>query len=200
MKGHLEEDPLWHVRRACPITAPLLMSQHCAFEPEFRAIVASLPVRPGDRVLDLACGDGAYSRWLAERGTSVLAVDVSRDFSSSPGTIIRPRLRPIASVSCGEIFAGFLLMMIVSISYGAQSLYSLPDPLDALQKMRQKTKPGGFVAVIENDEFHHVLLPWPIEIELALCRAQLAANIKRSRSRASSMWAAGSASCSITPA
>lgn len=32
-------------------------------------------IRPGGRVLDLACGPGRHARWLAESGFDVLAVD-----------------------------------------------------------------------------------------------------------------------------
>jgi SAM-dependent methyltransferase len=62
----------------------------------------------------------------------------------------------------------------------AQSLYSLPDPVEALRCMERAARPGGLVAVLENDEFHHVLLPWPVEVELALRRAELAALIEHS--------------------
>jgi cyclopropane fatty-acyl-phospholipid synthase-like methyltransferase len=33
--------------------------------------------KPGDRVLDVACGEGRNSVWLAERGCNVVGVDVS---------------------------------------------------------------------------------------------------------------------------
>ena len=33
------------------------------------------PVRPGGRVLDLACGGGRHARWFAQRGHTVLGVD-----------------------------------------------------------------------------------------------------------------------------
>ncbi len=59
------------------------MAYHRAFAQELRGAVAGLPLRPGDRVLDLACGDGVYSRWLAERiGESgrVLSVNISPAF------------------------------------------------------------------------------------------------------------------------
>ena len=70
---------------------------------------------------------------------------------------------------------------LFDFAWCAQSLYSLPDPLEALREMRRKAKPGGFVAVIENDEFHDALLPWPIEIERSLCLAELVSHIERSR-------------------
>jgi ubiquinone/menaquinone biosynthesis C-methylase UbiE len=165
-----------------PAYAPLLMNQHQAFKSEFRAIVASLPIRPGDRVLDLACGDGAYTRWLAEAGTDVLAIDLSRAFLERAQREVMPefssdRVRFVQ----GDLRRLPLNHDCFDLVWCAQSLYSLPDPLEALKAMRQKTRPGGFVCVIENDEFHHVLLPWPIEIELALSHAQLVANIERSR-------------------
>jgi ubiquinone/menaquinone biosynthesis C-methylase UbiE len=158
------------------------MSQHRAFASEFRAIVSALPVRPGDCVLDLACGDGAYARWLAEAGTDVLAIDLSRAFLEVAQREVGPQFTPdrvrfvlgdFRRLPLGDDRFDFV--------WCAQSLYSLPDPLEALREMRRMTKPGGFVAVIENDEFHHVLLPWPIEIELALRRAELVAHIERSR-------------------
>ena len=65
---------------ALPDYEPLLAAYHRAFAVELRAMVACLPIREGDRVVELACGDGAYSPWLAHRvGPSgvVVAVDVS---------------------------------------------------------------------------------------------------------------------------
>jgi ubiquinone/menaquinone biosynthesis C-methylase UbiE len=41
------------------------------------AVLACVTVRPGDQVVDLGCGTGQLSIPLAERGASVLAVDVS---------------------------------------------------------------------------------------------------------------------------
>ncbi|WP_137288668.1 class I SAM-dependent methyltransferase [Natronorubrum halophilum] len=37
-----------------------------------------LPEVAGKRVLDAGCGDGTYSRWLADRGADVVGIDVSR--------------------------------------------------------------------------------------------------------------------------
>jgi cyclopropane fatty-acyl-phospholipid synthase-like methyltransferase len=40
-------------------------------------IVHVLELKPGDRVLDLACGSGDHARRLAPRGLDVLGVDIS---------------------------------------------------------------------------------------------------------------------------
>ena len=38
-----------------------------------------LTVKPGDRVLDIGCGNGNYARWLAELGARVTAIDASEE-------------------------------------------------------------------------------------------------------------------------
>jgi hypothetical protein len=34
--------------------------------------------------------------------------------------------------------------------------------------MLRVTKPGGVIAVLESDTLHHVILPWPVEVELSV--------------------------------
>jgi hypothetical protein len=41
--------------------------------------------------------------------------------------------------------------------------------------MRRVVRPGGLVVVLENDSMHQLLLPWPVELELAVRRAELTA-------------------------
>ena len=44
------------------------------------ALERLLELQPGDRVLDVACGNGVNARWMASLGTEVLGVDFSRVF------------------------------------------------------------------------------------------------------------------------
>src|SRR5262249_37854451 len=57
----------------------------------------------------------------------------------------------------------------------AQSLFTLPDPVRALEQMGASARPGGFVAVLENDTLHQLLLPWPYDLELAVRTAEFEA-------------------------
>lgn len=51
---------------------------HAAFVPALGApVVELLAVQPGERVLDLGCGDGALTEQLVERGADVVGVDAS---------------------------------------------------------------------------------------------------------------------------
>ncbi|MGP0069021.1 MAG: class I SAM-dependent methyltransferase [Isosphaeraceae bacterium] len=159
-----------------PAYAPTLSAYHRAFADELRVTVASLPIREGDRVLDLACGDGVYAQWLAERvgeSGTVMAVDLSPAFLE----LAQQGMNDEALADrIGFTRADLQHLPIPDDAFDlvwcAQSLYSLPDPVEALRRMERAARLEGIVAVLENDEFHHVLLLWPVEVELALRRAE----------------------------
>jgi ubiquinone/menaquinone biosynthesis C-methylase UbiE len=157
-----------------PDYEPMLAAYHRAFASELRAIVGSLPIAAGASALDMACGDGAYSLWLAERvgpAGRVVAVDSNpryleiarrewaRGAASEPGSV-EFLCAPIESLPFDE--------GTFDVCFCAQSLYSLPDPVEAIRALLRVTKPGGTIAVLENDTLHHVILPWPIEVELSV--------------------------------
>lgn len=167
-----------------PAYAGMMAAYHEAFAPELREAVARAGVRAGDLVVDAACGDGSYSRWLAERvGSSgrVVAVDASPDYLD----LARHRVEA-ASLSDRVDFVQLDLDQnpiaegAADLVWCAQSLYSLPEPVTALRRLKRLAKAGGRVAVFESDELHHVILPWPVDIELALRRAELSAFEARS--------------------
>src|SRR5262245_2802452 len=59
-----------------PRYAPMLDAYHRSRPVGLRATIAPLPLGPQSRVRDVACGDGCYSHWLAERAGQVLGVDL----------------------------------------------------------------------------------------------------------------------------
>jgi len=160
-----------------PDYAPMLAAYHRAHAAELHTMVGDLPVRAGDRVLDTPCGDGTYTLLLAERvGSqgSVTGVDLSESYlglahahTAQSTAVERICLR------IGDITALPFDDNSFDLIWCAQSMYSLPDPLDALRELRRVVRPGGTVAVFENDTLHQILLPWPAELELAVRQAQL---------------------------
>ncbi len=151
---------------------PMLAAYHRAFASELRAMLATLPLAPGARGLDMACGDGAYSLWLAGLGAEVVAVDLRPDYLKlARGTTAERHIMWAAGAIAGLPFPDETF----DLAWCAQSLYSLPDPLAALRELARVTRPGGIVAVLEDDTLHRVLLPWPVEVELAIRRAEFQA-------------------------
>lgn len=156
-----------------PDYAPMLSDFHRAYAVELKAMIASLPIRAGDRVLEMACGDGVYANWLADRvgpRGSVTALDVSPAFLGvARANPVNGPVRFVAAAAERMPFADDTFDLV----WCAQSLYSLPDPVEAVRLMRRVATRGGTVAVLENDSLHHILLPWPVEVELAVRKAEL---------------------------
>jgi ubiquinone/menaquinone biosynthesis C-methylase UbiE len=162
-----------------------LSSFHVAFESELTAIVSGLPLEPEARVLDLACGDGFYTRRLADRlgpSGSVTGADVNESYLAEAR---REAARRRSRAAVDFVVASFDALPFADGSFDfvwcAQSLYSLPDPVVVLRHVARVVRPGGLVAILENDSLHQVFLPWPVHLELPLRSAELAALSERSR-------------------
>jgi ubiquinone/menaquinone biosynthesis C-methylase UbiE len=162
-----------------PHYARMLAAYHQAYCVELREMLAALPIAAGDRVLDIACGDGAYSSWLAEKvgaQGSVTAVDISSAWLQvAQETIERPASRDRVTLCEASIDELPFADDMFDVVWCAQSLYSLPDTRRALEEMVRVVRPGGIVALLENDTLHHILLPWPVEMELEIRTAEMRA-------------------------
>jgi SAM-dependent methyltransferase len=162
---------------ALPAYEYQLSAFHRAFEVELGAMLAGLPIAPAMRVLDLACGDGFYTRRIAELlgpGGSIVGVDVDPAFLEVARTEVSTFRGP-ATTELVE--ASFDRLPFPDESFDfvwcAQSLQSLPDPVLVLQHVARVLVPGGIVAILENDTMHQVFLPWPVGLELPLRTAEL---------------------------
>lgn len=161
---------------------PLQSSFHLSFRDELYQTIDALKLPSRSHVLDAPCGDGFYSRQLAERigpaGRLTLA-------DANPAYLKRARqalLDPPAGVEIAVRRADVYTLPFPDDTFDliwcAQSLISL-DPVRVLREMNRVTKPAGRVAVLEADEFHHVLLPWPVELEMAIQTAVLQASRRK---------------------
>ena len=147
-----------------------LAAYHRAFAAELSAGVAGLPLPAGGRVLDLPCGDGFFSACLAGRGAAVVAADLSPAFLRLAERTCRDFPSRVEFVQANAYRLPFRRGEF-DLVWCAQSLISLTDPVKVLVEMRRVV--GGFVAVLETDELHHLLFNWPAELEAAIQQATL---------------------------
>jgi ubiquinone/menaquinone biosynthesis C-methylase UbiE len=163
--------------RSLPEYDNQLSGFHRAFARELQAIVNELPLSSEMRVLDLACGDGFYTRRIAERlgsGGFITGVDINLAYLSEAS---EEASRQSGRAKIDFVAASFDRLPFPDDTFDlvwcAQSLYTLPDPIVAIGHMARVLRPGGLVAVLENDTLHQVFLPWPVRLELPLRAAEL---------------------------
>lgn len=168
-----------------PDYAPMLTAYHRAYAPELQAIIDDLPLRPGDRVLDIACGDGTYMPWIARHigdPGMVVGADISLDYLQFAQR--HAGVNAFQDRSCWSLADVDRLPFkdnCFDVVWCAQSLYDFPDALRALREMRRVVRRGGLVVVFENDRLHHLLLPWSAKFELALRQAEMQALTRKTR-------------------
>jgi SAM-dependent methyltransferase len=119
------------------------------------ALVASLGVKPGMKVLDLGCGDGTTAVPEAQAGADVLGVDIASNLVAAGNR--RAKELGLANLRFEEGDATGLTNLadrrfdlVVSI-FGAMFA---PKPFDVAKEMVRVTKPGGRIVMgnwIPND-------------------------------------------------
>jgi ubiquinone/menaquinone biosynthesis C-methylase UbiE len=178
INGNAAAVDLEQIDKALPEYAVDMMHFHGAFATELKSIIDSLPLTPEMHVIDVGCGDGFYMELFAshldERG-AVTGLDMSRPYLEVANRRLAAHrwLCEMCFVN-GALQSAQLPDRLGDLVWCAQSLFSLPDPSRALRQMADAVHPGGFVAVLENDTLHQLLLPWPPELELALRTAEYA--------------------------
>lgn len=117
-----------------------------------RVTVRSLALRPGSRVLDLACGTGDLCRELAGAGLAPVGVDLSFGMLAAARTaaplVQGDALRlPVRNGSSDGVTCGFAL----------RNLVSLPPFLAELARV---VRPGGRIALLEVATPPNPVLRW----------------------------------------
>jgi SAM-dependent methyltransferase len=135
-------------------TAPTSILEDRAANPGYQAVVASVMDRvklaPGERLLEVGCGCGAVSRWLAERthrANPIMGVDINR-FLLSEAEILRDEagLGPVITFMEGDAHG----LPLADASFDAVVSITMLEEVDAdraLAEMVRVTRPGGQVGI-----------------------------------------------------
>ncbi|WP_454848706.1 class I SAM-dependent methyltransferase [Rhizobium binxianense] len=133
--------------------ARLVREYTIAGTPWFPWVTARLPLRAGDRVLDVGCGPGWF--WAATADMLPERLDLTLA-DLSPGMVAeaaeRCKTLPFASVQGRQADAAALPFEDGAFDavVAMHMLYHLPDPAAGITEMFRVLKPGGFLAVTTN--------------------------------------------------
>jgi SAM-dependent methyltransferase len=115
-------------------------------DPLHRRYLEQLGLQPGVRTLEVGCGNGSMSAWLAGQvapGGRAVAVDL--DLSLADASAPGPEFRE-ADILAGPVAPGdFDLVTARAV------LHHLPDAEAAVRNLVASTRPGGTVLLIEPD-------------------------------------------------
>jgi len=135
------------------------------FGPWVEDVVALALLRPGEHVLDVACGTGTSARLAAQRVTGAGAV-VGLDIDPGMIEVARSRTQSTGGASVSWHCKSALDMPFDSGAFDVvlclQGLQFFPDRIAGLKEMRRVLKPAGRLAAsvwrnIEHCKGHHAL-------------------------------------------
>src|SRR5262249_44713565 len=119
------------------------------------AVVASLGITPGLKVLDLGCGDGTTALPAAKRGADVLGVDIARNLVDAGNKRAQTECLTNCRFQLGDAtnlsdISDRSFDLVVSV-FGAMFA---PKPFDVAREMVRVSRPGGRIVMgnwIPND-------------------------------------------------
>ena len=127
-------------------------------DPMHRRHIDALGIGPGARALEVGCGNGSISAWVAERvapGGEVLAVDLELSLvdARAPGLELRR----------GDILAGPPQLRAFDLVTARAVLHHVGDVDTAIANLLASVRPGGAILLIEPD-FLPVSISEPSEV------------------------------------
>lgn len=132
-------------------------------------VEAEALVRPGGRVLEIGCGLGTESMWLALRGAHVVAIDVREDRLSAA----RERAVVLQRELGRDLFCHFAARSVLELPEHAtfdliwmeQTFHHLEPRVDVVRKLASLLAPGGRVVISEANAWN-----LPLQAQLLLRR------------------------------
>jgi ubiquinone/menaquinone biosynthesis C-methylase UbiE len=177
-----------------PAYACELKAMHRAHHAELLRLVGLVPIQPPRRILDIACGEGYYTRLLSDRNSGGETIGI--DTSDACIEAARRQTAAQADLQFQRADAYHLPFAAdeFDVVWCGHSLHSLRYTEQLLHEMRRVLRPDGRIAIVEVDSLHHMILPLPVDLELGIHRAAHAlANSQRGNRRRKyfSRWSSG---------
>lgn len=121
-----------------------LSAMESLWDPGSRALLDELGIGDGWRCLEVGAGGGSMMKWMAERGASVLAVDIDTRFVDELATTG-------IEIRCVDIRTDELPRAEFDLVHARLLLEHLSDRRQILERLAATLRPGGWMVIEDYD-------------------------------------------------
>jgi ubiquinone/menaquinone biosynthesis C-methylase UbiE len=145
-------------------------------EPAARAVIAGLGLPPGSRGLDVGCGVGLYTLWLAEAvgaDGGVLGIEPQGERVEAARALAGASLRPPRlEFREGDGTALDAPAGAFDWLWCGNVLHHIPDTQAALKEFARVVRPGGRIVIMESQTLSAMFLPGHPSLERRIQEAE----------------------------
>ena len=133
-------------------------------KPELRALIASVGLSPGMRILDAGCGTGEALLWLLDEvkpSGSVVGIDLAA------AHVDAARLHASANIEVlqGDLLTARLAPGSIDFIWCVNTINHLRDPMQGLTKLSALLRPGGRIAIGQSSLLPDMYFAWDARLE-----------------------------------
>jgi SAM-dependent methyltransferase len=142
-------------------------------EPELRAVIAGLELRPGERVLDAGCGIGLTTAWLAEQVApdgEAVGVDLAGAHVIAAERLNGGQGLPLRFMQ-GDIMRLPFAEGFFDLIWSSNTINHLPDPPAAARALGRLLRPGGRLVLGAGLFLQELHFAWDARLERAVTDA-----------------------------
>jgi SAM-dependent methyltransferase len=133
-------------------------------EPELRALIASVGLSPGMRILDAGCGTGEALPWLLDEvGSSGSVIGV--DLATAHVQAARRQAGPRVDVLQGDLAAPPVAAGTIDFIWCVNTINHLRDPIEGISRLATLLRPGGRIALGQSSLLPDMFFAWDSRLE-----------------------------------
>jgi SAM-dependent methyltransferase len=144
--------------------AAKLRSFNAFAEPELRALIRSLELKPGMRVLDAGCGTGEALGWLSSEvqpSGSVVGLDVAAAHVAAA----RSHASPTIQVHQADLFDVSMKPASFDLVWCVNTINHLSKPVDGVSHLAKLLRRGGRLALGQSSLLPDMYFAWDARLE-----------------------------------
>jgi SAM-dependent methyltransferase len=141
-----------------------LRSFNAFAEPEMRALIASLGLKPGMHVLDAGCGTGEALSWLwseVEPSGRVVGIELAAAHVSAARTHVPPAIQ----IYQGDLFDAQLEPASFDLVWCVNTINHLINPVEGVSHLAKLLRRGGRLALGQSSLLPDMYFAWDARLE-----------------------------------